>query len=73
MTNRSHAVPLAAPLPRAARPPAARFASRISEYFREKITPSAPALSAAAVASYTSCGVVFFSSASVGISMSTPE
>src|SRR5258708_1057166 len=33
---------------RTARPAAARFASRISEYLREKMTPWAPALSAAA-------------------------
>jgi hypothetical protein len=35
---------------RTARPAAARFASRISEYLRERMTPCAPALSAARVA-----------------------
>src|SRR5439155_2590739 len=61
-----------APNSRTALPPAARFASFISEYLREKITPSAPALRAAAVAAWTSSGEVFFSSAPVGISTSMP-
>src|SRR5262249_3236382 len=35
---------------RAARPAPAKFASSISEYFRERMSPSAPALRAAATA-----------------------
>ena len=40
---------------------ARRLARRISEYFRDRITPSAPARRAARTASRTSCGSVFFS------------
>src|SRR4029077_3033306 len=38
------------PLSRTARPAADRFSNRISEYLRERITPSAPAFRAAATA-----------------------
>lgn len=40
---------------------ARRLARRISEYLRDRITPSAPARRAARTASRTSCGSVFFS------------
>src|SRR5262249_2206277 len=55
----------AAPKSRTVCPPAARLASRISEYLREKMMPSAPALNAAVVAAWTSVGEVFFSLAPV--------
>ncbi len=59
-------------LPPIAFPPPSRFASFISEYFLEKITPAAPFFSAAVVDACTSSGVVFFSSLPVGISISIP-
>ena len=49
-----------------------RFSSRISEYFRERMTPGAPALNAAFTAPRTSEGWVLFSPLPVGISMSMP-
>src|ERR1035441_1823927 len=55
-----------------AAPPPDRLASRISEYFLEKTTPSAPALKAANVASWTSSGAVSFSPWLVGMSISMP-
>jgi len=57
---------------RNASPAARRLAKCISEYLRERITPSAPAPRAARTASRTSCGSVFFSSWPVGMSMSIP-
>jgi hypothetical protein len=54
-------------------PPAARFASRISEYLRENRTPSAPAFNPAVVAAKTSSGEVFFWFAPVGIVASSPR
>src|SRR5438552_3079299 len=46
--------PSHAPASFTARPAAERFSRRISEYFRERIKPSAPAFNAAAVAAYVS-------------------
>lgn len=43
---------------RTASPALPRSASRISEYFRERITPGAPARNAARTASLTLCGVL---------------
>jgi hypothetical protein len=60
------------PISLIASPAAARFASLISEYFRDSITPGAPALKAAFTAAFTSAGSVFFSLLSVGMSMSMP-
>ncbi len=49
-----------------------RFSSRISEYFRERIIPGAPALKAAFTAFRTSEGCVFFCPFPVGMSTSIP-
>jgi hypothetical protein len=49
------------PISLSASPAAARLASFISEYLRERITPAAPEVNAALTAALTSEGCVFFS------------
>ena len=57
---------------RIASPAPLRLASRISEYFRDRSTPGAPARKAARTASFTLCGVHLLLLGSVGISISMP-
>ena len=57
---------------RIASPAPLRLARRISEYFRDRRTPGAPARKAARTASFTLCGVDLLLCGSVGISMSMP-
>src|ERR1700760_739573 len=53
-----------------ARPAAAKFSNRISEYSLERITPAAPPLNAAMVAAYVSPGEAFLLFSPVGILIS---
>ena len=55
-----------------ASPAPLKLASFISEYFRERITPSAPPRKAASTASLVPCGVHLLCFASVGMSISIP-
>ncbi|HWO38439.1 MAG TPA: hypothetical protein VNO32_57435, partial [Candidatus Acidoferrum sp.] len=57
---------------RIASPAPLRFASRISEYLRDRITPSAPAWKAPSTAPFTLGGVPLLLSGPVGISISMP-
>src|SRR5215471_1045964 len=57
---------------RIASPAPLRSESRISEYFRDRITPGAPARNTACTASLTLCGVHLLLTGSVGISISMP-
>src|SRR5580765_8334166 len=57
---------------RIASPAPLRLARRISEYFRDRRTPGAPARKAARTASLTLCGVDLLLFGSVGISISIP-
>src|ERR1035437_11170523 len=57
---------------RIASPAPLRLASRISEYFRDRSTPGAPARRAARTAAFTLCGVHLLLLGSVGISISMP-
>src|SRR5579863_9944220 len=57
------------PSSRTASPAPRRLGSRISEYFRERRTPSLPALNAASTASFVPCGVDLAELAAVGISI----
>src|ERR1019366_6405498 len=57
---------------RTARPAAARLSNRISEYLREKMSPSAPARKAALVAAYVSSGEALRLRGPVGMPMSRP-
>src|SRR5881227_2993335 len=61
-----------APASFTALPAAERFSRRISEYFRERINPSAPAFNAAAVAAYVSSGEALRLFFPTGMPMSIP-